>query len=49
MVDLSFCINRGLGIVWRDVKIYVARKALKLAQVVEAALRKYLQESEKEG
>ncbi len=35
---------------WRDVKVYAARKGLKLTQVVEAALREYLKEepSEKE-
>lgn len=33
---------------WRDVKVYAARKGLKLAQVVEAALREYLKESEVE-
>jgi len=34
---------------WRDVKVYAAKKGLKLTQVVEAALRKYLEETEKEG
>jgi len=34
---------------WRDVKVYAARKGLKLAQVVEAALRKYIEETEKES
>lgn len=29
---------------WRDVKVYAARKGLKLTQVVEAALREYLKE-----
>ena len=27
---------------WRDVKVYVAKKVLKLTQVVEAALKQYL-------
>lgn len=27
---------------WRDVKVYAARKGLKLAQVVEAALQEYI-------
>jgi hypothetical protein len=29
---------------WRDVKVYAARKGLKLTQVVEAALKEYLKE-----
>jgi hypothetical protein len=33
---------------WRDVKIYAAKEGLKLTQVVEAALRKYLELSEGE-
>jgi hypothetical protein len=34
---------------WRDVKVYAAKKGLKLTQVVEAALKEYLkEESEKE-
>jgi hypothetical protein len=34
---------------WRDVKVFAARKGLKLTQVVEAALREYLkEEGEKE-
>jgi hypothetical protein len=33
---------------WRRTKIYAAKKGLKLTQVVEAALRKYLELSEKE-
>jgi hypothetical protein len=33
---------------WRDVKIYAAKEGLKLTQVVEAALRKYLELSEEE-
>jgi hypothetical protein len=34
---------------WRDVKVFAARKGLKLTQVVEAALREYLKkEGEKE-
>ncbi|MGB9854307.1 MAG: hypothetical protein ACPLRY_05840 [Candidatus Bathyarchaeales archaeon] len=31
---------------WRDVKVYAAKKGLKLTQVVEAALREYLKEKE---
>ena len=31
---------------WRDVKVFAARKGLKLTQVVEAALREYLKEEE---
>jgi len=37
---------------WRDVKVYAAKKGLKLTQVVEAALREYVKEEEpttKEG
>ena len=36
---------------WRKVKIYAAKEGLKLTQVVEAALKKYLElaEQEKEG
>jgi hypothetical protein len=34
---------------WRDVKVYAAKKGLKLTQVVEASLKEYLkEESEKE-
>jgi hypothetical protein len=33
---------------WRDVKVYAAKEGLKLTQVVEAALRKYLELSEEE-
>jgi len=29
---------------WRDVKVYAARKGLKLTQVVEAALKEYIGE-----
>jgi hypothetical protein len=29
---------------WRDVKVYAAKKGLKLTQVVEAALKEYLKE-----
>jgi len=29
---------------WRDVKVYAAKKGLKLTQVVEAALREYIKE-----
>jgi hypothetical protein len=31
---------------WRDVKVYAAKKGLKLTQVVEAALREYIKEPE---
>jgi metal-responsive CopG/Arc/MetJ family transcriptional regulator len=33
---------------WREVKVYAAKEGLKLTQVVEAALRKYLELSEEE-
>jgi hypothetical protein len=33
---------------WRDIKIYAAKKGLKLTQVVEAALRKYIELTEGE-
>jgi hypothetical protein len=33
---------------WRDIKFYAAKEGLKLMQVVEAALRKYLELSEEE-
>lgn len=33
---------------WRDVKVFAARKGLKLTEVVEAALKEYLKEREKE-
>jgi 4-hydroxy-3-methylbut-2-enyl diphosphate reductase IspH len=29
---------------WRDVKVYAARRGLKLTQVVEAALKEYVKE-----
>jgi hypothetical protein len=29
---------------WRDVKVYAAKKGLKLTQVVETALKEYLKE-----
>lgn len=29
---------------WRDVKVFAARKGLKLTQVVEAALKEYVRE-----
>jgi predicted DNA binding CopG/RHH family protein len=32
---------------WRDVKVYAARKGLKLTQVVEAALEEYIKEEPK--
>jgi len=31
---------------WRDVKVFAAKKGLKLTQVVEAALQEYLKEEE---
>jgi hypothetical protein len=31
---------------WRDVKVYAAKKGLKLTQVVEAALKEYIKEGE---
>jgi len=34
---------------WRDLKVYAAKRGLKLFQVVEDALRKYLEEAEKES
>ena len=33
---------------WREVKVYAARKGLKLAQVVEAALKRYIELEEEE-
>jgi predicted DNA binding CopG/RHH family protein len=33
---------------WRDVKVYAARKGLKLTQVVEAALKEYVKEEPSE-
>lgn len=33
---------------WRDVKIYAARKGLKLVEIFDAALRKYLELAERE-
>jgi hypothetical protein len=33
---------------WRQVKVYAAKKGLKLTQVVEAALQKYIELSESE-
>jgi hypothetical protein len=29
---------------WRDVKVYAARKGLKLTEVVQAALKEYIEE-----
>lgn len=29
---------------WRDVKVFAAKKGLKLTQVVEAALKEYIKE-----
>jgi hypothetical protein len=33
---------------WRDVKVYAAKEGLKLTQVVEAALKKYIELAEEE-
>jgi hypothetical protein len=33
---------------WRDVKVYAARRGLKLTEVVEAALKEYVKETEEE-
>jgi predicted DNA-binding ribbon-helix-helix protein len=33
---------------WRDVKVYAARRGLKLTQVVEAALKEYVKETREE-
>jgi len=33
---------------WREVKVYAAKEGLKLTQVVEAALKKYLELTEEE-
>ena len=33
---------------WRDVKVFAAKKGLKLAQVVEAALKEYVKEEPSE-
>ncbi len=33
---------------WRDVKVYAAREGLKIAEVVEAALKRYLELEGKE-
>jgi hypothetical protein len=33
---------------WRDVKVYAAKEGLKLTQVVEAALKRYLELKEAE-
>jgi predicted DNA binding CopG/RHH family protein len=34
---------------WRDVKVYAAKKGLKLTQVVEAALKEYVREEGPSG
>jgi hypothetical protein len=34
---------------WRDVKVYAAKKGLKLTQVVEAALKEYIKEEPEKG
>jgi hypothetical protein len=34
---------------WRDTKVFAARKGLKLTQVVEAALKEYIKEPEEKG
>jgi cell division protein FtsX len=33
---------------WRDVKVYAARRGLKLTEVVEAALKEYVKENRQE-
>jgi hypothetical protein len=33
---------------WRDVKVYAAKEGLRLTEVVQAALKRYLELSEKE-
>ncbi len=44
-VKTSLELSRNL---WRDVKVYAAKKGLKLTQVGEAALKRYLELSEEE-
>jgi predicted DNA binding CopG/RHH family protein len=34
---------------WKDVKVYAAKKGLKLTQVVETALREYIKEEPERG
>jgi len=34
---------------WRDVKVYAAKEGLKIAEVVEAALKRYLELEEAEA
>jgi hypothetical protein len=34
---------------WRDVKVYAAKRGLKLTQVVEAALKEYIKEEPEKG
>jgi metal-responsive CopG/Arc/MetJ family transcriptional regulator len=34
---------------WRDVKVYAAKEGLKLTEVVQAALKRYLELSEEEA
>jgi len=33
---------------WRDVKVYAAKKGLKLTEVVQAALKEYIKEEPRE-
>jgi len=44
-VKTTIDIAEGL---WRDVKVYSAKRGLKLVQVVEAALKRYIELSEEE-
>jgi len=34
---------------WREVKVYAAKEGLKLTQVVEAALKRYIELTEEEA
>jgi len=34
---------------WRDVKVYAAKEGLKLTEVVQAALKRYLELTEEEA
>jgi len=45
-IKTSIEVAEGL---WRDVKVYAAKKGLKLFQVVEAALERYIELTEKEA
>jgi predicted HicB family RNase H-like nuclease len=49
--DIEKLVKTSLRVpakLWRDVKVYAAKEGLKLTQIVEAALRKYLELSEEE-